>query len=613
MTDKKTTASYAIGVDLGTTHCALSFVDLDLSEGEEVAHEVLSLPQAVAPGELEERMLLPSFLYLPHPQELPPGAAALPWNPTPAYVVGEIARRLGAQTPLRLVSSAKSWLCHPGVDRKGAILPTDAPEEVSRLSPFAASVQYLAHLRDAWNHAHPDAPFGEQDVVLTVPASFDPAARELTAEAAKAAGYHRLTLLEEPQSALYAWIAQTKGTWRDHVKLGDVILVVDVGGGTTDFSLIAVHEQDGNLALERVAVGEHILLGGDNMDLALAYVVAQKLESEGKKLDAWQLRALTHGCRHAKEQLLGASPPQSVPLVVPSRGSKLIGGSLRTELTLDEVRRTLLEGFFPEVGVDAKPATRARGALTQLGLPYAQDAAVTRHLAAFLARQVGATAELGFATKEGARFLHPTAILFNGGVLKADAIAERITKVIGGWLAADGAPDARVLEGADLDGAVARGAAYYGYARLGGGVRIRGGMAQAFYVGVETAMPAVPGMEPPVHALCVAPFGLEEGSTAPSPPQELGLVVGEPVRFRFFASSVRRDDAPGALLERWRDDELVELGAIEAELPAQGRQAGDVVPVRLRARVSELGTLVLEALPRAGGDVWKVELDVRTS
>ncbi|MCA9615789.1 MAG: Hsp70 family protein, partial [Myxococcales bacterium] len=302
------------------------------------------------------------------------------------------------------------------VDRKGAILPTDAPEEVSRLSPFAASVQYLAHLRDAWNHAHPDAPFGEQDVVLTVPASFDPAARELTAEAAKAAGYHRLTLLEEPQSALYAWIEQTHGAWREHVKVGDVILVVDVGGGTTDFSLIAVHEKEGNLALERVAVGEHILLGGDNMDLALAYVVAQKLEGQGKKLDAWQLRALTHGCRHAKEQLLGDNPPEAVPLVVPSRGSKLIGGTLRTELTLDEVRRTLLEGFFPDVTVDAKPASRARGALTQLGLPYAQDAAVTRHLAAFLSRQLGATAELGFPSKEGARFLHPTAILFNGGV-----------------------------------------------------------------------------------------------------------------------------------------------------------------------------------------------------
>ncbi|HJL05607.1 MAG TPA: Hsp70 family protein [Polyangiaceae bacterium LLY-WYZ-15_(1-7)] len=604
-------SQYTLGVDLGTTHCALSYVDLDLSEGEEVAQHVLAIPQAVAPGEVEAKPLLPSFLYLPHPQELEPGAAALPWNPTPAHVVGQIARSLGAKTPIRLVSSAKSWLCHPGVDRKGPILPTDAPEEVQRMSPFAASVQYLAHLREAWDAKHPEAPFAEQEVVLTVPASFDPAARELTAEAAKAAGYAKLTLLEEPQAALYAWIQQTDGAWREQVEVGDVILVVDVGGGTSDFSLIAVLEEEGALQLRRVAVGEHILLGGDNMDLALAYTVKAKLEGQGKKLDAWQLRALTHGCRQAKEALL-AGEKESVPLVVPSRGRKLIGGSLRTELTVDEVRAVLLDGFFPEVEVTAKPASRARGALTQLGLPYAQDAAVTRHLAAFLAKQVDAVADLpGFEAKEGARFLHPTAILFNGGVLKAPAIAERVEGVIQQWLESDGAPAARVLEGADLDRAVARGAAYYGYARQGGGVRIRGGMAQAFYVGVEAAMPAVPGMEPPIQALCVAPFGLEEGAAAEAPPQELGLVVGEPVRFRFFGSSVRRDDPSGHVLERWGEDELVELGQIEAELPAEGATPGEVVPVRLRARVSELGTLVLEALPRAGEHVWKVELNVR--
>ncbi len=604
-------SQYTVGIDLGTTHCALSYVDLDLSEGEEVAQHVLAIPQAVAPGEVEAKPLLPSFLYLPHPQELEPGAAALPWNPTPAHVVGQIARSLGAKTPIRLVSSAKSWLCHPGVDRKGPILPTDAPEEVQRMSPFAASVQYLAHLREAWDAKHPEAPFAEQEVVLTVPASFDPAARELTAEAAKAAGYAKLTLLEEPQAALYAWIQQTDGAWREQVEVGDVILVVDVGGGTSDFSLIAVLEEEGALQLRRVAVGEHILLGGDNMDLALAYTVKAKLEGQGKKLDAWQLRALTHGCRQAKEALL-AGEKESVPLVVPSRGRKLIGGSLRTELTVDEVRAVLLDGFFPEVEVTAKPASRARGALTQLGLPYAQDAAVTRHLAAFLAKQVDAVADLpGFEAKEGARFLHPTAILFNGGVLKAPAIAERVEGVIQQWLESDGAPAARVLEGADLDRAVARGAAYYGYARQGGGVRIRGGMAQAFYVGVEAAMPAVPGMEPPIQALCVAPFGLEEGAAAEAPPQELGLVVGEPVRFRFFGSSVRRDDPSGHVLERWGEDELVELGQIEAELPAEGATPGEVVPVRLRARVSELGTLVLEALPRAGEHVWKVELNVR--
>jgi len=604
-------ASYAIGVDLGTTHCALAAVDLDLSEGEEVALSAVDVPQTVAPGEVEKRKLLPSFLYLPHPRELEAGATSLPWNPTPAYVVGEVARNLGSKTPIRLVSSAKSWLCHPGIDRRGAVLPTDAPEEVSRLSPLAASVQYLTHLRDAWNHAHPDAPFAQQEVTLTVPASFDPAARELTAEAAKAAGYENLTLLEEPQAALYSWIHESGGAWRDQVEVGDLILVVDVGGGTTDLSLIAVLEEEGSLSLHRVAVGDHILLGGDNMDLALAYTVKAKLEAKKKKLDEWQLRALAHACRGAKEQLLSDDAIESVPIVVPSRGSKLIGGSLRTELTRDEVRAVILEGFFPEASASERPKTRARGALTQLGLPYAQDAGITRHLAAFLGKQLGATDELAGFDPKGKALLHPTALLFNGGVFKGGPIAERVRQVVDSWVTSEGGEPLRVIEGTDLDRAVARGAAYYGYARQGGGVRIRGGMAQAFYVGVETAMPAVPGIEPPVHALCVAPFGLEEGSAAEPPPQELGLVVGEPVRFRFFGSSVRRDDDAGTLLERWGDEELLELGQIEATLPAEKQVPGEVVPVRLRARVTELGTLLLEALPRSGDHVWKVELDVR--
>ena len=604
-----TNARYAIGVDLGTTHCALSFVDLLKSEGEEVKQEFFPIAQVIIPGEVDNRWLLPSFLYLPHPQELKPGAAALPWNPTPAYIVGEIARNLGARTPIRLVSSAKSWLCHSGVDRRGAILPTDAPEEVSRLSPFSASVQYLAHLRDAWNHAHPNAPFSEQEIILTVPASFDPAARELTAEAAKAAGYDQLTLLEEPQAALYSWIEQTHGSWRDHVHVGDVLLVVDIGGGTTDFSLIAVHEKEGTLQLERIAVGDHILLGGDNMDLALAYTIKAKLEASGKSLDDWQLRALTHGCRNAKETLLNGEA-QTVPIVVPSRTSKLIGGSLRTELTLEEVRAVLIDGFFPLVNVDEQPKTRARAALTSLGLPYAQDAAMTRHLAAFLTRQTGAISEIA-ETRPDARFLHPTAILFNGGVLKSSEIAQRIVTVVQSWLEADGASPARIVDGADLDRSVSRGAAYYGYVRHGGGIRIRGGMAQTFYVGMESAAPAIPGIEPPVHALCVAPFGLEEGMLAPAPKQELGLVVGEKVRFRFFGSSVRREDQPGDILPHWNEDEVIELGQIEATLSVENASPGDIVPVRLRSRISELGTLVLEALPREGAHVWKVEFNIR--
>ena len=607
-------ARYTIGIDLGTTHCALSWVDTQASDGEAVVQGVLQVPQLTGPGTLEGKPLLPSFLYLPHESELAPGDLALPWASAQDFAVGEFARTRGAATPIRLVSSAKSWLCHPGVDRRGAILPADAPAEVARISPLDVSIRYLAHLRAAWNAQYPEAPFDQQEVTVTIPASFDPAARELTAEAAQSAGFQNLTLLEEPQAALYSWIQRSAGQWRKDVRQGDTILVVDVGGGTTDLSLIAVLENEGNLELHRVAVGEHILLGGDNMDLALAYGVARKLAAQGTQLDPWQTRALAHACRAAKEALLSDPTVQSVPVVVPSRGSKLIGGSIRTEVTREELTQTLVDGFFPQAAVSDQPISRSRGALTQLGLPYAQDAAITRHLAAFLSRQRGATAQLqgfGVAQPESASFLHPTAVLFNGGVLKSGLIAERVLSILNGWLGADGAAPARLLGGADLDLAVARGAAYYGYVRRGRGVRIRGGTAQAYYVAVESAMPAIPGMEPPIQALCLAPFGMEEGSEAPPLAQEFGLIVGEPVRFRFFGSSVRRQDQVGSTLDFWGPEELIELAEIEANLPAQGRAPGDVVRVKLHARVTETGTLELEALPVGGSERWKVQFDAR--
>ena len=610
-----TEARYAVGIDLGTTHCALAYVDLSRSNGDEVAQDLMQVPQLTAPGSVEALPLLPSFLYLPHPDEFSPGDLILPWGSSSDMILGEMARTVGARTPIRLVSSAKSWLCHPGVDRRAGILPAGAAEEeVPRISPYEASVRYLGHLRSAWNHLHPDQDLAAQEVTVTVPASFDPAARELTAEAAQAMGFAHLVLLEEPQAALYSWIHASGGDWRNQVRVGDMILVIDVGGGTTDLSLIAVTEREGALELTRVAVGDHILLGGDNMDLALAHLVKAKLTAEGKTLDPWQVQALTHGCRHAKETLLADHTLEAVPLVVPSRGTRLIGGSIRTELTREEVTRTLVEGFFPEVEAGARPAGRSRAALTKLGLPYAQDPAVTRHLAAFLGMQTGATEDLpGFAHLDsgGGSFLHPTAVLFNGGVFKAGLLAERVLKVINDWLASDQAPAARLLAGGDLDLSVARGAAYYGYVRRGGGVRIRGGTARSYYVGVESAMPAVPGIEPPVQALCLAPFGMEEGTEAEIPPQEFGLVVGEPVRFRFFGSSVRRDDQVGVLLEEWSPQELDELEEIQATLPAESRAAGEVVPVRLRASVTEVGTLRLEAMPRTGSEHWKVELNVR--
>ena len=606
-------SQYSVGLDLGTTHSVVSYVQLKEVDGEQAEVRVLDIPQLVSPGVIGEKKQLPSFMYQAHEAELAPGDRVLPWDAQPETVVGELARQLGSKTPIRLIASAKSWLSHAGVDRRSALLPLQSPEEVRRVSPVNASMAYLRHLRDAWDQQFPEAPLADQDLTLTVPASFDPAARELTVEAAQAIGLRQTVLLEEPQSALYSWIQASAGGWRDQVKPGEVILVVDVGGGTTDLSLIAVTEEEGNLTLNRVAIGDHILLGGDNMDLALAFGLRAKLQAEGKRLETWQVQALTHACREAKEALLVDGDLQEVPIVVPSRGASLIGGVLRTRLTRDEVNTALVEGFFPRVELTEHPVSQARTGLTALGLPYAQDARITAHLAAFLTRQVGATEDLtGFAPQPGHRFLHPSAVLLNGGVFKSAVLANRLLAVLNHWLASDQAAPARLLQGADLDLAVSRGAAYYGYVRKGRGVRIRGGSAAAYYVGVESSMPAVPGFAPPLEALCIAPFGIEEGTQADLPPYEFGVVVGEPVHFRFFASTVRRDDVVGTRLDGWSEDEVEELAEIEVVLSAEHHRSGDIVPVHLVARVTEVGTLQLEAVAKEGGQRWKVEFDVRS-
>ncbi len=604
------TARYAVGIDLGTTNCVLSYVELQ-TEQDPAPHYVMPIPQLTRPGSIEEKTQLPSFIYQAHEAELAQGDTALPWNADPDTIVGSIARELGSKTPIRLVSSVKSWLCHGSVDRHASFLPLNSPEEVAKISPVDATFHYLTHMRNAWDFRFPDAPLTDQDVTITVPASFDPAARDLTSEVAQRAGFKNLTLLEEPQAAVYSWLESSSDTWRNQVSVGDVILVIDIGGGTTDLSLVAVTEDEGNLSLNRVAVGDHILLGGDNMDLSLAYQVKAKLAQEDKSLAPWQILAITHSCRDAKEILLTDPDIHSVPIAIPSRGSKLLGATLRTELTKQEVMSSLVDGFFPEVGIHDHPAQQARGALKQMGLPYAQDAAVCRHLAAFLCRQQAAADSL-LGENQG-DFIKPTAVLFNGGVLKAPVLAERIMSVINQWLIEAGVDQARLLQGADLDLAVAKGAAYYGSVRQGRGVRIRGGIASAYYVGIESAMPAVPGMAPPIQALCVAPFGMEEGSSAKSSGQEFGLIVGEPVRFRFFVSTTRRDDEAGTLLDYWEPDELEELPEIQANLPVEGRKQGEIVPVELASRVTEVGTLCLEAIPSDASAKWQVELDVRAS
>lgn len=602
---------YVVGIDLGTTNSVIAYVDTQGGQDHPPVN-VLSIPQLTGVGSVEDKPQLPSFLYQVHETEFAAGDLTLPWAENGETVIGLFARQLGAKTPIRLVSSAKSWLCHAGVDRRSEFLPQQSPEEVKKISPLQASAAYLAYLRDAWDAAHPEAPLSHQQVTLTVPASFDPSARDYTIEAAHLAGLHQLTLLEEPQAAVYSWVDSHGEEWRKQVNVGDIILVVDVGGGTTDLSLVAVTEQDGSLMLNRVAVGDHILLGGDNMDLALAYRLKQKLEQEGKSLQSWQVMGLAHGCREAKETIFADASVTSVPIVVPSRGSKLMGGTLRTELTREEVEQTLVEGFFPYVAISDKPRQAARTALTQMGLPYAQDAAVSRHLAAFLCKQAAAAdAVLGDANQGD--FIRPTCVLFNGGVFKAPALATRMLDVINSWLVSAGAESARLLTGVDLDLAVSRGAAYYGFVRRGRGVRIRGGTACSYYVGIESSMPAIPGMEPPLQAVCVAPFGMEEGTHADIPSHEFGLVIGEPVRFRFFGSTVRREDEPGVLLEDWDAGELEELPEIQAILHGDGEKFGRVVPVRLASRVTELGTLALEAIGRERDQRWKVEFNVRES
>ncbi|HHF2967326.1 TPA: Hsp70 family protein [Vibrio alginolyticus] len=624
------TPKFSVGIDLGTTHCVMSFVD---THDEDARVEVMPIPQLTAPGTVETRSQLGSFLYQPHEHEMNPQSRVLPWSSEPKALVGAIARNLGSKTPIRLVASAKSWLCHAGVNRRDAFLPAGSPEEVEKVSPLRATELYLEHLKDAWNHTNPNHNLADQDVTITVPASFDPAARDLTAEAARNVGFVHLTLLEEPQAALYNWIDNSNDKWRDEVEVGDIVLVVDIGGGTTDLSLVEVTEDDGNLTLNRIAVGEHILLGGDNMDLALAYRLKMKLAQEGKELQPWQVQAMTHACRDAKEALLNDSELQSVPIVVPSRGSKLLGATLKTELTQEEVQQTLVDGFFPQVAITDHPVQRNRGALTQMGLPYAQDAGITRHITAFLSKQANALSTSGngaeaaaqdfnpFANMPGmpgsdaaqsADFIKPTAILFNGGVLKSKLLATRLEDTINEWLIEADAEMAKRLTGVDLDLAVASGAAYYGSVRRGQGVRIRGGIASAYYVGIESAMPAIPGMAPPMEALCVAPFGMEEGSSVDVPSQEFGLIIGQPVNFQFFGSTVRRDDLAGTHLDYWAPEELEELPEIQVTLPvSEGRREGEVVPVTLASRVTELGTLYLEAIAADNGQKWHVEFDVR--
>ncbi|MFB3818350.1 MAG: Hsp70 family protein [Candidatus Methylomirabilales bacterium] len=588
---------YLVGIDLGTSNCAVAFVDP--SRGRRAPVLDLAIPQLVGQGEVAPRPLLPSAVYLPGEHELPPEALRLPWDPAPGYAVGEFARWQGARVPGRLVVSAKSWLSHPGVDRTAPILPWGAPADVSRISPVEASARLLRHLARSWDAAHAEDPLAAQEAVITVPASFDEAARSLTVAAAREAGLERFRLVEEPQAAFYDFTARHR---RDLAAVLDglrLVLVVDVGGGTTDFTLVQVSATPDGPALRRIAVGEHILLGGDNMDAALGRRAEERMLAGGRRLGAAQWSQLVQASRLAKEALLREDGPAQYHLAVAGEGSRLVGAAFSTQLARAEAEGILLDGFFPRCDPAEAPRRGGRTGLQELGLPYAQDPAITRQLAAFLR----AHAEVGFAAlgrADPTGLPRPDALLLNGGVFNSAKLAARLVDVVSGWWPA--APPIPLLAHDSLDLAVARGAAYYGLVRRGLGRRIGGGAGHAFYVGLEKA-----GAEQAL-ALCVIPRGHAEGDSVDLGDQVFHLTLGRPVQFPLFTSTADRVDRPGAIVPVREDFNL--LPPLHALLGSPGGASGPV-PVHLRATSTEVGTLELVCVSDASRERWRLEFALR--
>ena len=585
---------YFIGIDLGTTHSAVYYspsklADVDANQIGRI--QQLAIPQFIAAGQVDARPLLPSFVYFPHKTEFLESDLQLPWGKAPS-IVGQLARELGAKSSGRLVQSAKSWLCHSRVSADEAVLPVDALEEVEKVSPAQVTQTLLAHLVSAWTDKFPHAPIAEQTVVITVPASFDPAARVITEQAAEKVGL-QARLIEEPLAAFYAWLSDQQN-WTDSLDVNEHILVVDVGGGTTDLSLIQAVENDGSLGLERVAVGRHILLGGDNMDLTLTYHLAAQLAQNGTNLEPWQISGLTQACREAKERLLSNADLAEVSVVVPSRGRSLFNNSIKAMLTQTDVQQLLIEGFFPQVQLGEQSHKTARSGFSAINLDYEGDPAITRHISEFLAQHD----------------VKPSKVLLNGGVFNANVIRDTLEARLASLL---GGTELTMLTPSHLDHAVAKGATYYAQVQAEGGVKVKSGLAANYYIGVASPMPAIPGMAPPVDAICVAPFGLEEGSEEQMLPNEFSLVVGESVTFRFFQSKNGEAHGVGKVIASFSVPQLDELNPLSVRLDAGHYQAGDMVRVYLTARVTELGLLLLQAHDTQSDLSWTIEFQVRES
>lgn len=634
---------FVVGMDLGTTNSAVSYVDTTESPWQ---IRTLPIPQLVAPGVVESRDVLPSYHYEPAPGEFDPASLRLPFGPTQTqYVVGVLARDQGANVPGRLISSAKSWLCHAGVDRTAPLLPWHGAPDVTRLSPVEVSSRYLAHVVQVWNTQFPGHPLAEQDFILTIPASFDEIARQLTIKAAAMAGLNRVTLIEEPQAAFYAWIYRHAQSWPQVIQHGQKILVCDIGGGTTDLTLIWVRRgEDGTFHFHRVAVGDHLILGGDNLDLALAHYVESKLSGD-EKLDPQSWSVLVRKCQKVKEELLGPHAPERLSLSIPGRGTRLIGGARHIELERTEVVGLLVDGFFPYVDLSAKPNVRRIG-FQEFGLPYAPDPAVTRYLAAFLTTHRNVALDDERPRHDPAR---PDLILFNGGVFFSEAIRQRLLDVVRQWFAKeDPSWQPIALENPRLDLAVAEGAAYYGMVRRGEGVRISAGLSRTYYLGIDLpaseaavvmaghsqrtqfswATERDPGSSASLSdgsrtdtpaeednlgfGMCVIPAGVEPGHEISLNQKTFRLRVGEPVEFPVYYSGTRLTDRPGDLVPV-RREEMTLLPPIRTVLKSAKRASATELDVVIHARLSEIGTLELWCSQVEGRGSWRLEFDVRSA
>ncbi|WP_231743880.1 Hsp70 family protein [Stieleria neptunia] len=595
---------FVVGIDLGTTNCAMCYVDTSAPDWQVATFRI---PQCVDLGQIEKRETLPSFHYELTASEAGGQTGVLPWqndSAKPTSCVGVFARDAGARHPGRRIHSAKSWLSHDGVDRTADFLPWHGDADVPRMSPVAASSEYLRHLRGAWDDAFAEHPLHEQDVVITLPASFDEVARELTIKAAKQAGLKRVYLIEEPQAAFYAWIDGHRHDWQDLVRPGQLILVCDIGGGTTDLTLIRVRpagQSNDQVQFHRVAVGRHLILGGDNMDLAVAKLAEAKLNetSAGTPPSASQWDRMVQASRTVKESMLDEARGASFTLNVAAEGAKLLAGAIQVELTAEEIDATLLDGFFPRVPLSDRPSRQQSG-FQEFGLPYAADPAITRHLAEFLSEH----RRSGIDEQDTESADRPDLVLFNGGVLAAPAIRQRIVDSLRDWFQAPGETwQPQVLASQRLDLAVARGAAYYAMVRRGQGVRIAANLGRSYYMQVQ---------HDPPRALCLIPGNAEAGQQFRADDHPLHLQVGAPVQFPLWVSSTRLADRVGDLVAI-DPNEMSALPPICTALVRGRRREETELSVFVESELSEIGTVGMYCVDAEHGKRWKLEFDIRST